>query len=38
MALAYASASASSTAFTEGITNFENVPELLKQVKIIKNI
>lgn len=38
IALSYASASASSTAFTEGITDFKNVPELLKQVKIIKNI
>lgn len=37
-ALTYASASASSTAFTEGITDFKNVPDLLKQVKIIKNI
>lgn len=35
-ALMFASASASSTAFTEGITDFKNVPELLKQVTIKK--
>lgn len=35
-ALSYASASASSTAFTEGITDFKNVSELLKQVKVLK--
>lgn len=37
-AMMFASASASSTAFTEGITDFKNVPELLKQVKINKLI
>ena len=35
-ALMFASASASSTAFTEGITDFKNVPELLKEVTIKK--
>lgn len=35
-ALRFASASASSTAFTEGITDFKNVPELLKQIEIKK--
>ena len=35
-ALMFASASASSTAFTEGITDFKNVPELLKQIEIKK--
>lgn len=35
-ALMFASASASSTAFTEGITDFKNVPDLLKQVGIKK--
>lgn len=35
-AMMFASASASSTAFTEGITDFKNVDELLKQVYIKK--
>lgn len=37
-AIMFASASASSTAFTEGITDFKNVDELLKQVYIKKHI
>ena len=32
----FASASASSTAFTEGITDFKNVPELMKEITIRK--